>query len=347
MGRRPVPRHVPVLLDRVVALLAPALARRARSASTRRSASAATPRRVLRQLTRGPGRRRRPRPAGARARGRAAGAVRGAASPWCTRSTTSSPSVLARSRAWRRSTGSCSTSASRRCSSTRRTAASPTRRTPRWTCGWTQPRADRGRRPQHLPVAELARILREYGEERFARRIADARSCGTARPSRSPRPARLVELLRDAIPARRGVQAGTRPSAPSRRCGSRSTTSSRCCGGRCPGDRRPRRRRPDRRHQLPLAGGPDHQAGLRCRHRSTAPPDLPVVPGARAAPAVADPRRRGGRPGGSPEPAGGVGSPARRRTRQHQPLGQPHHMNHPNKPLAPLALRSRLVGDPA
>jgi 16S rRNA (cytosine1402-N4)-methyltransferase len=49
-------------------------------------------------------------------------------------------------------------------------------------------------------AADLARVLRDYGEERFARRIADAivreRS---ARPIRSS--ARLAELVRDAIPA--------------------------------------------------------------------------------------------------------------------------------------------------
>jgi 16S rRNA (cytosine1402-N4)-methyltransferase len=50
------------------------------------------------------------------------------------------------------------------------------------------------------PVAELTRILRDYGEERFARRIAEA----IAR-ERASRPfdtsARLVELVRTAIPA--------------------------------------------------------------------------------------------------------------------------------------------------
>jgi 16S rRNA (cytosine1402-N4)-methyltransferase len=50
------------------------------------------------------------------------------------------------------------------------------------------------------PADELARILREYGEERFARRIADAvvRERAKAPFTRS---ARLVEVLRDAIPA--------------------------------------------------------------------------------------------------------------------------------------------------
>jgi 16S rRNA (cytosine1402-N4)-methyltransferase len=50
------------------------------------------------------------------------------------------------------------------------------------------------------PADELARILREYGEERFARRIAEAvvRERAKAPFSRS---ARLVEIVRDSIPA--------------------------------------------------------------------------------------------------------------------------------------------------
>ena len=50
------------------------------------------------------------------------------------------------------------------------------------------------------PVEELARVLREYGEERFARRIAGRI---VAERDREPftRSARLVDLVRDAIPA--------------------------------------------------------------------------------------------------------------------------------------------------
>ena len=50
------------------------------------------------------------------------------------------------------------------------------------------------------PAAELARVLREYGEERFARRIADAVVRERAREPFT-RSGRLVELLYDAIPA--------------------------------------------------------------------------------------------------------------------------------------------------
>jgi 16S rRNA (cytosine1402-N4)-methyltransferase len=50
------------------------------------------------------------------------------------------------------------------------------------------------------PAAELARVLREYGEERFAARIASA---VVRRRERQPlrRSAELVELLYDAVPA--------------------------------------------------------------------------------------------------------------------------------------------------
>jgi 16S rRNA (cytosine1402-N4)-methyltransferase len=50
------------------------------------------------------------------------------------------------------------------------------------------------------PAADLARILRRYGEERFARRIADRIVSERAREPFSTS-ARLSELVRDAIPA--------------------------------------------------------------------------------------------------------------------------------------------------
>jgi 16S rRNA (cytosine1402-N4)-methyltransferase len=50
------------------------------------------------------------------------------------------------------------------------------------------------------PVAELARILRDYGEERFARRIAE-RVVRARDEQPFDRSGRLVELVRDAIPA--------------------------------------------------------------------------------------------------------------------------------------------------
>jgi 16S rRNA (cytosine1402-N4)-methyltransferase len=50
------------------------------------------------------------------------------------------------------------------------------------------------------PATELARILRDYGEERFARRIADRIVAERAREPFTTT-ARLSELVRDAIPA--------------------------------------------------------------------------------------------------------------------------------------------------
>ena len=50
------------------------------------------------------------------------------------------------------------------------------------------------------PAAELARVLREYGEERFARRIADAVVRERAREPFTTS-ARLVDLVRDSVPA--------------------------------------------------------------------------------------------------------------------------------------------------
>ena len=68
-------------------------------------------------------------------------------------------------------------------------------------------------------VDDLTRILRDYGEERFARLIAravvqdrDAEPFSTS--------GRLVELLRSVI-RRLSAAAGTRRSGPSRPCGSR------------------------------------------------------------------------------------------------------------------------------
>ncbi|MGH3876664.1 MAG: 16S rRNA (cytosine(1402)-N(4))-methyltransferase RsmH [Actinophytocola sp.] len=50
------------------------------------------------------------------------------------------------------------------------------------------------------PAADLARVLRDYGEERFARRIADAVVAARAKEPFT-RSGRLVELLYDAVPA--------------------------------------------------------------------------------------------------------------------------------------------------
>jgi 16S rRNA (cytosine1402-N4)-methyltransferase len=97
--------------------------------------------------------------------------------------------------------GVCSTSGAARCSSTRPTAASRTPRTPaRHAHG---PRPD-GRRPRTsvngYDGRALARLLKEYGDERFASRIADAIVRERAQAPLTST-ARLADLVRDAIPA--------------------------------------------------------------------------------------------------------------------------------------------------
>ena len=82
------------------------------------------------------------------------------------------------------------------------------------------------------PAAELARMLRDYGEERFARRIADAVVRERAGPPITSTHGWRDRQGRDPGATRR--PGATRPSAPSRRCGSRSTTSSAPSAGRCP-----------------------------------------------------------------------------------------------------------------
>ena len=95
----------------------------------------------------------------------------------------------------------CSTWACPPRSSTTPRAASPTPRTPRWTCGWTgPPERTAANVVNGYPPAELARILHEYGEERFARRIAEAVVRERARaPITSTQ--RLSAIVKDAIPA--------------------------------------------------------------------------------------------------------------------------------------------------
>ena len=129
------------------------------------------------------------------------------------------------------------------------------------------------------PAADLTRILREYGEEKFARKIARAvvreREERAVHHQRPPGRAALRRRSR----RRRGVPAATRPSAPSRRCAWRSTTSSPCCAGRC----RPRSTRsasaaawswsPTTRSRTGWSSGPSPPPPA-----STCPPDLPFVP---------------------------------------------------------------------
>ena len=182
-------RHVPVLLDRVLALLAPrARAARRGRRSTRPSASAATARRCCERIPAlrlvGIDR----DPEALRLAGDAARAVSASGSRCVHAVYDELPRVLADARRRPGRRGAVRPRACPRCSWTRPSAGSPTRRTRRWTCGWTVGRA---RPPADVvnsyPADELARVLRDYGEERFARRIAAGDRRGRARPSRSPR----------------------------------------------------------------------------------------------------------------------------------------------------------------
>ena len=164
----------------------------------------------------------------------------------------------------------------------RPTAASPTPRTRRWTCGWT--RVGRAAPPPTsstpTPAGELARILRVYGEERFAR--TDRRRHRARARARAVHhaAARLAELVRDVDPGRH--PAHRRPPGQAdlpgpahrgqrrarRRCERAlpAAVDALAVGGRIVV------------HVLPLPRGPDRQAGPGRRRLDRAPPDLPVVP---------------------------------------------------------------------
>ena len=93
--------------------------------------------------------------------------------------------------------------------------------------------------------ADLTRILRVYGDERFASKIArtDLARRGPRPPSRPPSSSSTSSRRPSRLP--RGEVAGTRRERRSRPCASRSTTSSRCWTGA----------------SGPLSGGPTRVAG--------------------------------------------------------------------------------------
>ena len=207
--------HVPVLLERTLELLAPALGRPGRPARPRRrharsrrarrggarrrirptvarSGSTATPRR-----SRTPGERlapvRRTYASGARRLRRAARRARPARHRGGRRGAVRPRRLLA---------------AARRAGPGLRVRPA----TRRWTCGWTR---RGGRRPKRsstrTSAGQLARVLRVYGEEKFATRIASAIVRERERNRITSSRARLAELVRDAIPAaarRTGGQSG-------------------------------------------------------------------------------------------------------------------------------------------
>ena len=123
------------------------------------------------------------------------------------------------STAWR------SISASRRCSSTRPSAASRSAPPARSTCAWTQSgrtAADLVNERRREPSSPTSSA--RYGEERRSRRVA--RAIVEARQRQAHRDHRRAG--RDRAPRRRAAGQGrerSRRPAPSRRCASPSTTS--------------------------------------------------------------------------------------------------------------------------
>ncbi len=97
--------------------------------------------------------------------------------------------------------GSCSISASRPCSSTRPSAGSRIRRTPRSTCGWIRRRAS----PPPTWSPPTARATSAASSNATARRslpaVTPASSSTRVRSSRSRAPASFVEILIAATPA--------------------------------------------------------------------------------------------------------------------------------------------------
>ena len=172
----------------------------------------------------------------------------------------------------------CSTSASPRCSWTRSSAVSRTRRTRRWTCGWTPPAGPTAADVLNgYAAADLARVLREYGEERFARARSPPRSSGNGNAPLHDECTAGRSAARD-HPG--GVTADRRSSGQAH-LPSTSDRGQRRAGraGASPagGDRRAGRRWADRGALLPLARGPAGQADARSgRATSASPPDLPV-----------------------------------------------------------------------
>ena len=193
--------HVPVLLERCLELLAPALGRGGRTVLRRRDARPGRARRGGARGASGDGPDRAgPGHRGARPRAGPAGPVRRPGAPGARRlrrvAGGAGPAGLSG-----RSTASCSTWVSRRCSWTRPTAGSRTPRTRRWTCGWTRRRG-----------VTAEEVVNTYAHRTWpgccgstARRSSPVgsprRSSGSGSGPGSPRPRWLAELVRDSIPA--------------------------------------------------------------------------------------------------------------------------------------------------
>ena len=206
-----------------------------------------------------------------------------------------------------KSTASCSTSASRRCNWTAPSADSPTPH--------DAPLDMRMDPDAALTAAEilntydeqaLARILREFGEERFAAGSPPRSSAG-APAARSPRTGELVELLYDAIPAparRTGGHPAKRTFQALRIAVNGELDSLRDALPAALDALRPRRSH--RGDGLPVAGGPHRQEPCspprrRPARRRACPSSYPAT--SRNSPALTRGAERAGADGDRTQPA--------------------------------------------
>ena len=169
---------------------------------------------------------------------------------------------------------------------------------------------------------ELARILREYGEERFAPRIARAIVAPARHGAAGAHRASSSSIVRANIPAATRKTGGNPAKRTFQALRIEVNGELEVLERALPAvDRGARRRRPDRRRVVPLARGPGRQARPR-RRRDVERPAGPAgrARDARAVPAPRHPRRRGGRRGRArAQPALAVRPPPRRRAHPSHP----------------------------
>ena len=199
----------------------------ARRGARRRHARHGRPRRGLpRPLPGAHPRRARPRPRRPRHRRGAARRRSATGSTSCTPSTTASLDALDELGIDEVAAASCSTSASPRCSSTRSSAASPTRRMRRSTCAWTPPPSCTAERdPRRVQRGATCAASSRSTARRSSRRATRAASSQRARDRRRSRAPASSSTSSSRRPRRPCSVPGTRPSASSRPCASRSTRS--------------------------------------------------------------------------------------------------------------------------
>ncbi len=164
------------------------------------------------------------------------------------------------------------------------------------------------------PAGRLAQVLRDYGEERFARRIADAVvRARTRAPLRST--GQLAEIVRDSIPAPARRTGGNPAKRTFQALRIEVNGELDVLHAALPGrSGRAGRRRPHRGARLPLAGGPggqDHAGPGRHRPHTAGPAGAAGL-GPAHVPA-AHPRRAAAQRGGTGQQSAGRPGPIARR----------------------------------